>query len=52
MTTSSRQMFKYGDWLFDIDRAVHLLEEHPRAVEQTPVADWAAAYRLSLLRPD
>lgn len=52
MTTPARQMFKYGCWLFDIDRAARLLKEHPRAVEQTPVADWSAAYHLSLLRPD
>ncbi|MFI6688433.1 hypothetical protein [Streptomyces sp. NPDC050485] len=25
---------------------------HPRAVEQTPVVNWAAAYHLSLLGPD
>lgn len=52
MTTPSRQMFKYGGWLFDTDRAMRLLEERPRAVEQTSVADWSAAYHLSLLRPD
>ncbi|MDX3204714.1 hypothetical protein ABZZ79_22075 [Streptomyces sp. NPDC006458] len=52
MTTPPRQMFKYGGWLFDTDRAMRLLEEHPRAVEQTSVADWSAAYHLSLLRPD
>ncbi|MBT1189812.1 hypothetical protein HET69_39000 [Streptomyces sp. CJ_13] len=31
---------------------MRLLKENPRAVEQTPVADWSAAYHLSLLRPD
>lgn len=51
MTNPSRQMFKYGGWVFDIDRAMRLLEENPRAVEQTSVADWSAAYHLSRLRP-
>ncbi|MER5549903.1 hypothetical protein ABT072_47830 [Streptomyces sp. NPDC002589] len=52
MTAASRQMFRYGGWVFDVDRARRLLEEHPRAVEPTPVADWSDAYHLSLLRPD
>ncbi|MFF8535955.1 hypothetical protein ACF07B_29050 [Streptomyces sp. NPDC015532] len=52
MTIPSRQMFKYGNWVFDIDRAMRLLEEHPRPTEQTSVTDWSAAYHLSLLRPD
>lgn len=49
---SHRQTFHYGSWVFDIDRAQKLLAEQPRAVVQTPVADWAAAYHLHLLTPD
>ncbi|MFD0437220.1 hypothetical protein [Streptomyces chartreusis] len=52
MTSPSFQTFRYGAWVFDIDLAMRLLEEHPRAVELTPVADWSAAYHLSLLKPD
>jgi hypothetical protein len=46
------QTFHYGTWIFNIDRAQNLLEEQPRAVVQTPVADWVAAYHLNLLKPD
>lgn len=51
VTTFSHQMFKYGGWVFDINGASRLLEEHPRTVVQTPVDDWATAYHLHLLRP-
>ncbi|MFF8478676.1 hypothetical protein [Streptomyces sp. NPDC015414] len=49
---SHRQTFHYGSWGFDIDRTQKLLAEQPRAVVQTPVADWTAAYHLHLLTPD
>ncbi|MEU5137088.1 hypothetical protein [Streptomyces californicus] len=52
MPAPTRQMFIYGGWVFDVDHAMRILGEHPRAVEQTSVADWVAAYHLSLLRPD
>ncbi|RNG34391.1 hypothetical protein EEJ42_05480 [Streptomyces botrytidirepellens] len=44
-------MSRYGKWVFNIDRAQNLLEEQPRAVVQTPVADWVARYHLHLLKP-
>ncbi|MFF1678339.1 hypothetical protein ACFVYG_20155 [Streptomyces sp. NPDC058256] len=49
---SPLQTFRYGTWVFDIDRAQIILEEQPRAVVPTPVADWVTAYHLNLLTPD
>lgn len=46
------QLFLYGKWLFNIDKAQTLLTEHPREAEPTPVADWSAHYHLHRLTPD
>ncbi|WP_317447646.1 hypothetical protein [Streptomyces collinus] len=52
LSASHPQTFHYGTWVFNIDRAQRLLDERPRAVVQTPVADWVTAYHLNLLTPD
>ncbi|MFI6282882.1 hypothetical protein [Streptomyces sp. NPDC050988] len=53
MTTAPAiQLFLYGKWLFNIDKAQTLLNNHPRDAEPTPVADWVAAYHLDRLTPD
>lgn len=52
MTILPVQTFGYGSWVFDIGRARTILEEQPRGTVPTSVDVWAAAYHLSLLRPD
>lgn len=49
---SHPQTFNYGKWIFDIDRAQKILDEQPRAVAPTLVADWVGAYHLNLLKPE
>ncbi|MFJ9580628.1 hypothetical protein ACIRQF_30095 [Streptomyces sp. NPDC101191] len=51
-TTSDTQLFLYGKWLFNIDKAQILLKNHSRHAEPTRVADWVAAYHLDRLTPD
>ncbi|MFE5406818.1 hypothetical protein ACFQ9Z_37115 [Streptomyces sp. NPDC056580] len=53
MTTApATQLFCYGAWLFNIDKAQTLLKKHPRDAEPTSVADWSAHYHLHQLTPD
>lgn len=50
--TNERQTFRYGAWVFDIDKALDIIEATPRGSKLTSVADWVSAYHLDLLRPD
>lgn len=46
------QTFRYGAWVFDIDRARTILDEQHRDTVPASVDVWGSAYHLSLLRPD
>ncbi|MCX4826328.1 hypothetical protein OG883_42570 [Streptomyces sp. NBC_01142] len=53
MTTSSHvQTFHYGAWVFNIDRALTIVEQPHHDPVSTSVAAWAAAYHLNQLGPD
>lgn len=47
------QWFRFGLWLFDVDRAQALLDERPREPEPLPVMPWVRQFGLDLLdEPD
>lgn len=53
MTTSSRpQTFRYGNWVFNTDRALAIVQQPHHDTAPTHVADWAGAYRLNQFGPD
>jgi len=43
------QWFRFGGWIFDIDRAQTLLAEHPREPKPLPVMPWVRQFGLDLL---
>ena len=43
------QWFRFGGWLFDIDRAKTLLAERPREPQPLPVLPWVRQFGLDLL---
>lgn len=43
------QWFRFGGWIFDVDRAQALLAERPREAEPIPIMPWVRQYGLDLL---
>jgi len=43
------QWFRFGGWIFDIDRAQALLSERPREPKPLPVMPWVRQFGLDLL---
>jgi hypothetical protein len=43
------QWFRFGGWLFDVDRAQALLTERPREPQPLAVMPWVRQYGLDLL---
>lgn len=47
------QWFRFGLWVFDVDRAQAMLAERPREPQSFPVMPWARQYGLDLVdEPD
>jgi hypothetical protein len=47
------QWFRFGLWIFDVDRAQALLAERPREPQPLPVMPWVRQFGLDLLdEPD
>lgn len=45
------QVFTYGGWRFNIDKAQQIIAAKPREIVQEDVARWAEAYDIASLRP-